>query len=241
MPAMDEIKLSLSQAGPSGELSVIRVDGVVDTITASELESVIGGLITQKRYKILVDLGGVEYISSAGWGIFISRIQEIRDHAGDLKLVNMVPNVYEIYELLEFENIIPSFESLEQGKRSFNIAQGNDITENRIWKADERIFPEPPAGIQSAMAPGGRRGGSEVSLYAPGRVPAVTFHTDEEVILHLVVEDPFSSIAELAEQAEEIAPQFRYGWWRVFAILRRNKLLGRRARFRLARRRNRER
>jgi len=107
---MEDIKLSLSQAGPGGELSVIRVDGVVDTITASELEDVIETLMGQQRHKILVDLGGVEYISSAGWGIFISKIQEIREKDGDIKLVNMIPNVYEIYELLEFENIIQAFD-----------------------------------------------------------------------------------------------------------------------------------
>ena len=57
---MEDIKLSLSQAGPSGELSIIRVDGVVDTITASELEDVIETLIGQKRHKILVDLGSAQ-------------------------------------------------------------------------------------------------------------------------------------------------------------------------------------
>jgi len=238
MPAMDEIKLSLSQAGPSGELSVIRVDGVVDTITASELENVIETLVSQNKFKILVDLGGVEYISSAGWGIFISRIQEIRDHEGDIKLVNMIPNVYEIYELLEFENIIPAFDSLDHGKKAFNISSSGDSQGGeRTWRTDENIVPETGMSIQSAMTPGikGKRNAG-----AAKQAPAQFFSSSEAVILFLVAEDPFSSIGELVEQGKEIAPKFKFSWWKVFSILRQNRLISRRSRFRLARRHHRD-
>lgn len=237
MPAMDEIKLSLSQAGPSGELSIIRVDGVVDTITASELEGVIANLLSQKRFKILVDLGGVEYISSAGWGIFISRIQEIREQGGDLKLVNMVPNVYEIYELLEFEDVIYAFSSLEQGKRAFHIAPQSDGGEHRTWKTDDRVVAEPGGSIQAAMAPGHKqKGHGEPPTTVGGRLPVGTFQSEDDVILHLVIDDPFSTVGELNKLASGIAPQFRFGWWRVFSILRRHKLLRLRSRFHLSRR-----
>ena len=34
-------------------------------------------LLKQGRYQIIIDLGNVDYISSAGWGIFISEIKSI--------------------------------------------------------------------------------------------------------------------------------------------------------------------
>lgn len=235
MPSMDEIKLSLSQSGPSGELSIIRVDGVVDTITASELEKVIESLVTQQKYKILVDLGGVEYISSAGWGIFISRIQEVRDNEGDIKLVNMIPNVYEIYELLEFQNIIPAYNSLESGKQSFDLGEALDgpIEGEKVWKTEEKIVTESGTSFQNAMSPGQTGGAGTLD-----RIPAKKLYGNaDSLVLELVIADPFSSIGEIAAEADEVAPQFELGWWKVFSILRRNKLLSRRARFRLARRR----
>jgi anti-sigma B factor antagonist len=234
---MDEIKLSLSQAGPSGELSIIRVDGVVDTITASELENVIEGLLGQQRYKIIVDLGGVEYISSAGWGIFVSKIQEIRDHEGDIKLVNMIPNVYEIYELLEFEHIIQAFDTMDHGKKAFNITGGGDGGGEQVWKTDDKIISESGSTFQSAFSPG-TKGKKESSTLA--RMPSGSSQeSEEEVVLRLVVEDPFSSIAELSDQAGELYPGLDLGWWEVFGILRRNRLLRHRSRFRYARRQNR--
>ena len=233
MQKMDEIKLSLSQSGQGGELSIVRVDGVVDTITASELENVVEKLINQGRFKIIVDLGGVEYISSAGWGIFVSKIQEIRDNSGDLKLVNMIPNVSEIYELLEFEHIIQAFDTLEQGKKAFKVVSVASVDGEQIWKTDEKIVAESGSAMQSAFSPGTRdkspaddSAGSYFS-HAPRNA--------EETILRLVVDDPFGTIGELARQASESSGQEKFGWWQVLGILRRNGLLRIRSRYRYAR------
>lgn len=231
---MDEIKLSLSQAGPSGELSIVRVDGVVDTITASELEHIVEGLISQKRYKILVDLGGVEYISSAGWGIFVSKIQEIRDNGGDIKLVNMIPNVYEIYELLEFEHIIQAFDTLEQGKKAFNLPSGVDAGGEKVWKTDTKAISEPGSLFQIAMSPGTKQ--ADFPAGSPRLSPAGAAVSNDDMIVQLVIDDPFSSISELVQQANELVPTSRFTWWKVFGILRRNRLLRHRSRFYLARR-----
>ena len=71
---MSDIKISLDTSGPKGEISVVRVDGVIDTMTATDLEKVMNSLLERRRYSIIIDLGGVDYISSAGWGIFLSPI-----------------------------------------------------------------------------------------------------------------------------------------------------------------------
>ncbi len=115
---MDNISISLSE-GNQEDVSEIRVDGVIDTITASELEQVIDSLMRRQRYKILIDLAGVDYISSAGWGIFISHIKDVRANRGDIKLANMIPNVREIYQLLEFDNVLKSYGSIDDARRDF--------------------------------------------------------------------------------------------------------------------------
>ncbi len=101
------------------EISELRVDGVIDTITAGELEEVVEALIKRGRCRILIDLAGVDYISSAGWGIFISHIKDVRANNGDIKLANIVPNVYEIYELLEFDKVLKVFGSIDEARGDF--------------------------------------------------------------------------------------------------------------------------
>jgi hypothetical protein len=167
----------------------------------------------------------------------VSKIQEIRDNAGDIKLVNMIPNVYEIYELLEFENIIQAFDTLDQGKKSFNLPAGGESVGEKVWTTDEKIVSESGTTMQAAFSPGMKGAGSAADLISgkESRVATQLPKTSEEVIIRLVIDDPFSTISELVEQAAELAPKFEYGWWKVYGILRRNKLLRRRSRFRLSR------
>ncbi len=127
---MDSIAISLKESG-SKEISEIRVDGVIDTLTATELEDVIESLLKRDRFKMIVDLAGVEYISSAGWGIFISHIKDIHENGGDLKLANMVANVSEIYELLEFDNVLKAYETLEEARSDFDDSVPSDITKKK--------------------------------------------------------------------------------------------------------------
>jgi anti-sigma B factor antagonist len=116
---MDNISISLSEGGHNREVSEVRVDGVIDTLTATELEHVIDSLLRRGRFKIVMDLAGVDYISSAGWGIFISHIKDVRANEGDIKLANMVPDVNEIFELLEFDKVLHVYSSVHEAVEMF--------------------------------------------------------------------------------------------------------------------------
>ena len=126
---MENISISLSES-EKDNISEVRVDGVIDTTTAGELEEVIEALMKRQRYRIIVDLAGVDYISSAGWGIFISRIKDVRSAEGDVKLANMVPNVFEIYELLEFDKVLRAHDSIESARQEFG-GTGTDDTKKK--------------------------------------------------------------------------------------------------------------
>ncbi len=120
MSSSKSISISLSE-NSQGAVSELRVDGVIDTITAGQLEEVFESLIRRGRYRIIVDLAGVDYISSAGWGLFISNIRDVRTNDGDIKLANMASNVYEIYDLLEFDNVLRAYPSPEAARADFGV------------------------------------------------------------------------------------------------------------------------
>ena len=135
MTATENMSISLSE-NAQRRISEVRVDGVIDTITAGELEEVFESLIKRGRYRIVVDLAGVNYISSAGWGIFISNIRDVRGNDGDIKLANMVSNVYEIYDLLEFDNVLMAYDSIEAARTAFG-SDGDRIDEKKKTTPDE--------------------------------------------------------------------------------------------------------
>ncbi|MDH4036333.1 MAG: STAS domain-containing protein [Candidatus Krumholzibacteria bacterium] len=107
--AVDGIVVSVTTGSNGAGVSVLKVSGYLDTTTASELETALYGLLDRESYRIVVDLSGVNYISSAGWGIFIGEIKRIRNHGGDLKLAGMVGDVHEVFQLLEFHSILEAF------------------------------------------------------------------------------------------------------------------------------------
>jgi anti-anti-sigma factor len=116
---MEGIQVSTETRGSQNQISLIKVGGFIDTTTSSEVERALHNLLKQNRYNIIIDLGNVDYISSAGWGIFISEIKSIREQNGDLKLVRMIPDVYEIFELLEFHHILDVYDSTDEAIKKF--------------------------------------------------------------------------------------------------------------------------
>lgn len=120
--AVDGIVVSVMSGKDAGDVSVLKVSGYLDTTTAGELENALYGLLEKNRYKIVVDLSGVNYISSAGWGIFIGEIKDIRNHGGDLKLAGMVGDVHEVFQLLEFHSILEAYGSSQEAAEAFGEA-----------------------------------------------------------------------------------------------------------------------
>lgn len=117
---MEGIQVSVEKVGPHSDISIIRVGGYIDTTTSSELERALDSLLKAGVFRVIIDLGNVDYISSAGWGIFISEIKGIRERGGDLKLARMIPDVYEVFELLEFHYILKAFDSLDDAIGDFD-------------------------------------------------------------------------------------------------------------------------
>lgn len=121
---MEGIQVSVEKIGPQSDISIIRVGGYIDTTTSSELERALDSLLKAGIFRVIIDLGNVDYISSAGWGIFISEIKGMRERNGDLKLARMIPDVYEVFELLEFHYILKAFDTVEEAINSFEEEMG---------------------------------------------------------------------------------------------------------------------
>ncbi len=137
---MEGIHVSIEKAGPQSETSIIRVGGYIDTTTSSELERALDTLLKAGIVRVIIDLGNVDYISSAGWGIFISEIKGIRERGGDLKLAKMIPDVYEVFELLEFHYILKAYDTVEDALRDFEGERGVVTVEEEV--PEEKQVPE---------------------------------------------------------------------------------------------------
>lgn len=78
---------------------LIEIVGRLDSSNASELETVFNQLVADGRTNLVVDVSGVNYLSSAGVRHFVSTLKECNRKGGDLRLVNPSERMTEVLEM----------------------------------------------------------------------------------------------------------------------------------------------
>jgi len=86
----------------TSNINVLDLKGYLDAHTAPELEKAFQSLLDGKKFSIVVNCKDLTYISSAGLGVFMAYIEDVRKNNGDIKLSNMSPKVYNVFDLLGF-------------------------------------------------------------------------------------------------------------------------------------------
>ena len=103
----------------AGGVKVIKCAGYIDSENSGQIKTVIEDLIREGSYKMIMDLGRVDYVSSAGWGLFVGYLHEARNNKGDIKIADMKKEVLEIFELLDFVNIFQYFRNVTDAVKAF--------------------------------------------------------------------------------------------------------------------------
>ncbi len=99
MPASNKFGITKKQANG---IDCFYLEGYLDAHTAPQLESAFQESIDAGIYKILVNFRDLDYISSAGLGVFMAFIEDIRNEDGDIKLTSMQDKVFSVFDLLGF-------------------------------------------------------------------------------------------------------------------------------------------
>ena len=73
-----------------------------------------------------IDCEKLTYISSAGLGVFMSFIEEIRERDGDLKICGLVPKVRHTFEILGFQEIFDLLDDVPTAVQRFAEARGKE-------------------------------------------------------------------------------------------------------------------
>ncbi len=99
---------------------VLDISGELDAHTASQLENSLKSLIDKDQIKIIVNCRGLEYIASAGLGVFMAYIEDVRGMGGDIKLTNMNERVYNVFDLLGFPTLYDIHDDESEALKGFN-------------------------------------------------------------------------------------------------------------------------
>ncbi len=115
------IKIQSKLLDKKNDIYLVELGGYIDQANVHLLQQEIDEHIRTGSFKLIFNLQNLIYMSSAGWGVLIGEIKRFRENGGDIKLTNMRPEVYEIYQMLEFYHIISEYPSVEEALKSFNV------------------------------------------------------------------------------------------------------------------------
>ena len=93
--------------------TVIEVTGRMDAVTAQDFEKECGAWTGQGEKHLVVDLSGLEYISSAGLRSFLIIGKQAKAAGGTLVLAGMQGMVQEVFDISGFATLFPAYPSLE--------------------------------------------------------------------------------------------------------------------------------
>jgi len=201
---MPDIQVDVRYDGDSDEIAIIEAKGFIDTTTAPELEKKLEEQLALNKYKIIVNLQNIDYVSSAGWGVFVSEIREIRENSGDLVLVNMSPDVYDVYELMEFSSILKSYDSVDEAVAGFT---GKEFRKEEPKPAPKPAVTQKPAQLEEARTSATPEEKAPVQADRPGKSSTqaasdvFTYARNDlgRKIIQVIIDNPYFDVKEIAK------------------------------------------
>ena len=99
---------------------LVDINGRIDSFTAPALSEQLNKITSENRYKIILDLSDVVFVSSAGLRVFID-IQKIckKNNMGEVLLVTIPPRVYETLELAGFTPLFKFYDDVSSAAAAF--------------------------------------------------------------------------------------------------------------------------
>jgi len=92
---------------------VVTIVGRIDSSNAPQLSSALEAIIEAGRYKIVIDMHSLEYMSSAGFRVLIAAQRNCKHfNRGEVVLANVQPTINNALELAGFTTLFTIFGDL---------------------------------------------------------------------------------------------------------------------------------
>lgn len=113
---MSRLQYSLSE---KGNVAVIKIGGRLDVETSPEFHKRLKELVDKGTKNVVINMGKLIFIASAGLGVLINLNSAIEKNGGKLVLSSMSDKIAKIFKLLGFINLFEIYESDQKALDAF--------------------------------------------------------------------------------------------------------------------------
>jgi len=98
----------------SDTLTVLRLEGPLDAAQAPRLKERLAELVASGRPDVVLDMGAVTRVDSAGLAALVCALKAARARGGDAVLASLTPSVRAVVELTRLHRIFAIFEDADE-------------------------------------------------------------------------------------------------------------------------------
>ena len=99
---------------------LLKLKGRIDSATAPQLEQAIQALTDQSRFRIILDLKGLEFMSSAGLRVLVNTQKTCkRYNRGEVVLATVPANIFAALDLSGFTSLFQIFDDVTNAVGNF--------------------------------------------------------------------------------------------------------------------------
>jgi anti-sigma B factor antagonist len=106
-------------------VDLLSVSGRLDAMSAQQFKQTIDELFAAGRYRLVLDLAGLEYVASPGLRVLIEARKRARDwkitdlEGGDVRIANLPPRIKEVFDLTGFTSLFEIYSDTTEAVGSF--------------------------------------------------------------------------------------------------------------------------
>lgn len=116
---MPTLELVESPPPDRPDVTQLALKGTLDIATLPDFEGALNRLRAGGRTKLIVNLAGLEYISSSGLGAFLGMVDHFRKAGGDLAFVSLSERVAKIFKVVGFNRLLTILPSADDALEHF--------------------------------------------------------------------------------------------------------------------------
>ncbi len=102
-----------------GDVLILRIKGRLDAISSPSAEKKVFECINNGQYKLLLDFGGVVYLSSAGMRMLLSTTKKLKAMPGKMVVCSINGNVMDVLKMSGFDHVLEIAANQDEGLRKF--------------------------------------------------------------------------------------------------------------------------
>ncbi len=88
-----------------GDETVLKIEGVLDSVTAPELRPAIETLLAEKRTRVTIEVAALRLIDSSGVAIVVSLFKRAKTYGGSVKIQGLKDQPLTIFRLLRLDRV----------------------------------------------------------------------------------------------------------------------------------------